>query len=178
MADLPATVHKFLAQHYNKVKKKRLKCKKKERAQRFEKPQKWSARAPARRSKRRASTREFTSRLLLSSAGSFSGLRFDTFFPASSKAIVIATNIIENITIRKSHPKSPCPGHCTLSPVSRNPFAFGTGEGGNAGQRPFGSASRHPRCTRSRDREGIGRCVRDQSASANLSWPETCFYGF
>ena len=76
-----------------------------------------SARAPARRFKRRALTRESTSRLLLSSAGPFSGLRFDTFFPASSNAIVIATNIIENITIRKSHPKSPCPGHCTLSPV-------------------------------------------------------------
>ena len=149
--------------------------KKKERAQRFEKPQKWSARAPARRSKRRASTRESTSRLLLSSAGKFSGLRFDTFFPASSKAIVIATNIIENITIRKSHPKSPCPGHCTLSPVWRNPFAFGHGERGNAGQPTFGSASIHPSSTPTRDRKGMGPCVREKSASANLPWPETCF---
>ena len=141
----------------------------------FEKPHRWSPRAPARRSKRRASTREFTSRLLLSSAGSFSGLRFDTFFPASSKAIVIATNIIENITIRKSHPKSPCPGHCTLSPVWRNPFAFGHGERGNAGQPTFGSASIHPSSTPTRDRKGMVPCVREKSASANLPWPETCF---
>jgi len=79
----------------------------------FEKPHRWSARAPAQRSKRRASTQESTSRLLLSSAGGFSGLRFDNFVSTSSKAIAIATSIIENTTILESHPKSPWPGHGT-----------------------------------------------------------------
>ena len=32
-----------------------------------------------------------------------------TLFQMSSKAIVIATSIIENTTILESHPKSPCP---------------------------------------------------------------------
>ena len=120
--------------------------------------------------------RESTSRLLLSSAGGFSDLRFDNFFPASSQAIVIAISIIENTLNLKFHPKSPCPGHCTLFPVWRNPFAFGHGERGNIGQRTLGCALKHPRCSRSRDREGIRPCVREQLASANLPWPETHFY--
>ena len=120
--------------------------------------------------------RESTSRLLLSSAGGFSDLRFDNFFPASSQAIVIAISIIENTLNLKFHPKSPCPGHCTLFPAWRNPFAFGHGERGNIGQRTLGCALKHPRCPRSRDREGIRPCVREQLASANLPWPETHFY--